>query len=205
MFRALPNLSMWVALWAATLWSPAQAAESTAAQPAASSPEAPAFTVAPARSSLKYYPCSRCHEHMEVDPTVRPLKAPHPKLHHGQARMWCYNCHNPQDQNTLRTLLDEPVAFSDSHLICAQCHATQARDWRFGAHGKRVANWQGQRELYSCSACHEPHNPALKPRPAEPPPAVRAGLERPDSPPPPAEPSWRQAIEHVLENFNAQK
>ncbi len=168
-------------------------------------PEAPPFTVAPPRVSPKYYPCSRCHEHMDVDLTIRPLKAPHPKLHHGQARMWCYNCHNPSDQDTLRTLLDEAVAFTDGHIICAQCHATQARDWYFGAHGKRVGNWEGSRELYSCSACHDPHSPARKPRRAEPPPAVRAGLERQDGHALEVKPLWEHTIQRLLEDIDAQR
>jgi hypothetical protein len=160
-------------------------------------PDAPAFTIAPRTVSAKYYPCLRCHEFMEVDETARPLKAPHPKLKHGQARIWCLTCHNPKDQDTLRTLLDQPVPFADEHLVCAQCHAGPVKDWYFGAHGKRVANWQGGRELQSCSTCHNPHRPSLKPRAPEPPPVVRAGLERRDGQPAPVKPVWEQALENL--------
>lgn len=78
----------------------------------------------------------------------------------------------------LRTLLDEQIDFDDSHLVCGSCHADRQRDWFYGGHGKRVANWEGERKLYSCVHCHDPHDPTIKPRKPQPPPPVRAGLAR---------------------------
>ena len=50
----------------------------------------------------------------------------------------------------------------------------------YGAHGKRVGNWQGKRQVYNCTACHYQHNPSFKYRDALPGPEIRMGLERPE-------------------------
>ena len=73
--------------------------------------------------------------------------------------------------------MNEPVDFDDAHLVCAGCHANRHKDWTFGVHGKRVANWEGERTQYNCTHCHDPHKPAIAPRAPQPPPPVRMGLE----------------------------
>ncbi len=90
--------------------------------------------------------------------------------------MWCLDCHSVDDRNNLHTIDDQPVAFDESYLVCGQCHADRQKDWYFGAHGKRVSNWQGDRQIYSCTHCHDPHSPSLKPREPSRAPPVRAGL-----------------------------
>ena len=47
-------------------------------------------------------------------------------------------------------------------MLCSQCHVKQARDWAFGAHGKRVGSWQGERQVYNCTVCHYQHHPAIE-------------------------------------------
>jgi hypothetical protein len=82
----------------------------------------------------------------------------------------------------LQTLRGDKVDFDDAYLVCGQCHFNRQKDWYFGAHGKRVADWRGPRTLYNCTHCHDPHTPAIAPRaPARPPP-VRAGLKPMDNP-----------------------
>jgi hypothetical protein len=141
-------------------------------------PGAPAFKVVPQKDGLIFFPCSNCHAAMQPNPTPRLLNSPHPAaLVHGADRIWCLDCHQTKDRDQLRTFAGQPVDFNDAHQVCGQCHFRQHKEWYFGAHGKRVANWKGTREIYNCTHCHDPHAPALKPRAPSPPPPVRAGLE----------------------------
>ena len=142
-------------------------------------PNAPEVSVVPRKDQLSFYPCAACHSVMKPNPEIRELNVPHnAKIAHGQGRIWCLSCHHLDERNYLRTLLNEPVDFDDAHLVCSGCHANRHRDWAFGVHGKRVAHWQGERTIYSCVHCHNPHDPAIKPRAPKPPPPVRVGLER---------------------------
>jgi len=141
-------------------------------------PDAPEFDVVPRKDDLFFYPCGQCHEAMEPDPEIRTLNTMHDaEIEHGRGRIWCMSCHNLEDRNYLNTLLKELVDFDEAHLVCGGCHANRHKDWYFGAHGKRVANWQGERTLYNCTHCHNPHSPAIEARAPKPAPPVRAGLE----------------------------
>ena len=143
-------------------------------------PQAPPFKVVPQKDKLTFYPCSQCHKFMPPNPEPRKLEvAPHPAaLKHGNGRFWCLNCHLIDDRDFLRTLRDQKVDFDESYLLCGQCHFNRQKDWYLGGHGKRVYNWQGERMIYSCTHCHDPHDPATKPREPSKAPPVRAGLER---------------------------
>jgi hypothetical protein len=158
----------------------------TAPDPAPPAPfdgyvNAPAFDVVSRRGELKFFPCAACHDQMTPNPERRKLFSPHPAaLDHGDGRFWCLDCHAAEGRNELHTLTGQRVSFDRADRVCAQCHYTPHRDWAFGAHGKRVADWQGDRRIYSCAHCHDPHAPAVRPRAPEPPPPVRAGLARPE-------------------------
>ena len=142
-------------------------------------PQAPPFTVVPQIGQLTFYPCSVCHAVLPPNPVPRQLNTPHPAaLVHGNGRFWCLDCHTLNDRDHLHTLRGELVSFNDAYLVCGQCHFNRQKDWYFGAHGKRVANWQGPRQIYNCTHCHDPHNPTIKPREPQKPPPVRAGLTR---------------------------
>jgi hypothetical protein len=143
-------------------------------------PGAPPFSVVPRKDQLTFFPCTACHADLKPNPVPRLLsEAPHnASLHHGDGRFWCLDCHQLKDRDHLHTLAGQPVDFDAAYLVCGQCHAARQRDWFFGAHGKRVANWRGERTLYNCTVCHDPHSPGLKPRAPSPPPPVRAGLQR---------------------------
>jgi hypothetical protein len=160
-------------------------------------PEAPAFTIAPREAPLKNHPCSRCHEFLKVNTKPRKIRAPHPELKHGAGRFWCLECHNPDDRNTLLATQQVPVGFDDAHQLCGRCHATQHRDWYFGAHGKRLGNWQRERQILDCVRCHNPHDPGIKPRQPQPPPAVRSGLERPVGQPERSKPLWEPLVDDL--------
>ncbi len=142
-------------------------------------PGAPDFEVVPRKDELFFYPCDQCHATMEPNPEIRALDTFHDaEIDHGRGRIWCLSCHDIEQRNYLRTLLDEPVDFDASHLVCGGCHANRHKDWIFGVHGKRVGHWQGSRTQYNCTHCHNPHSPAIEPRAPKPPPPVRAGLSR---------------------------
>lgn len=141
-------------------------------------PNASEFSVVTRSDALTYYPCADCHANMPANPRRRKLFSPHPGvLDHGDGRFWCLDCHAPDNRNELATATGETVGFDNADQVCSECHYRVHRDWVFGAHGKRVGQWQGDRTLYSCAHCHNPHQPAVRPRAPEGPPAVRAGLE----------------------------
>ena len=126
--------------------------------------------------------CMRCHATMDSNATPRKLPdAPHTDtMDHGAGKLWCMACHDPDDRNKLHTMVGQQVDFDRAYIVCGACHSGQQKDWYFGAHGKRKGNWQGERVIYNCTHCHDPHEPALEARQPEPPPPVRAGLQRPD-------------------------
>ena len=118
------------------------------------------------------FPCSACHEGMEVNTKKRVLKDEHTniKLHHAESIYWCFDCHNPNNRDKLRLASGELIDFRESYLLCAQCHGTHYRDWKAGIHGKRTGYFDGQKTYYLCVNCHNPHDPKFKPLKPEPPP-----------------------------------
>ena len=138
----------------------------------------PEFSIKPRIPELTYYPCTQCHQFMTPNPEIRELRSPHPAiLNHGDERIWCLTCHKIDDRDKLTNLLGEDIDFDEAPTLCASCHMQRHRDWAFGGHGKRVANWQGEREVWSCPECHDPHEPAIKLRPPKPAPPLRKGLQ----------------------------
>jgi cytochrome c553 len=150
-------------------------------EPIPEDPDGASPKIVPRKANLVFYPCSQCHAFRASNPQVRELQAPHPfDLNHGAGRMWCLACHDETDRDQLTTLAGRRIDFDNAPVVCATCHAQRHQDWTFGAHGKRVGKWQGERVVYSCAQCHDPHDPAIKPRAPSPPPPTRIGLERPE-------------------------
>jgi hypothetical protein len=140
---------------------------------------APAFKVKLRKESqLESYPCMDCHEDEETNLEIRELEEEHDELtlEHGGERFWCLTCHQPGNRDYLRSLKNNAIDFDQSYRLCGQCHFQRQKDWFFGAHGKRVGNWMGERKLYLCTECHDPHSPSIKPIKPNPPPKVRKGL-----------------------------
>ncbi len=141
---------------------------------------APAFMVKLRKEEeLDAFPCMDCHEDEEPNPTERELEEDHEDLvlEHGGGRFWCITCHHLEQRDYLTSLKNKRIDFDQSYRLCGQCHFQRQKDWFFGGHGKRVGNWKGDRELYLCTECHNPHSPAIEPIPPNPPPKVRKGLE----------------------------
>lgn len=134
--------------------------------------------VPPRKDDLTFYPCSQCHEYWKTNPEPRELAPVHEVgLQHGQGRLWCLVCHDPEERDQLHTVREGKVDFDESWRICGQCHSSRQKDWYFGAHGKRVYDWQGEPERYNCTHCHNPHRPPFMQRKPQPKPPVRAGLK----------------------------
>lgn len=125
--------------------------------------------------------CMLCHGGLvPLNREVRVLtKAPHLReSNHGGGRIWCLSCHHAEERIYLTTLLGDKVDYDRADLVCGGCHANRHKDWYFGGHGKRLKNWQGRRQIYTCTYCHDAHDPTIKPRKPSRPPNVRPGLVR---------------------------
>jgi len=147
-------------------------------------PDMPDFEVIPSKKDAELYPCKNCHEWVKSNTEPRILEQPHDNFQlkhglHGKGQFWCFTCHDKQDKGNLVTLQGEYLEFNEAYILCSQCHVKEARDWAYGAHGKRVGNWKGKRQVYNCTACHYQHSPAIKSRQALNGPEIRTGLERP--------------------------
>ena len=145
----------------------------------------PPFEVIPSQRDSGMHPCSNCHQWVISNPEPRELNSPHDKVElehgfHGKAGFWCFACHDLKNGSGLKTLEGEAVDLADAYVVCSQCHSSQAYDWANGAHGKRVGDWQGTRQVLSCTACHYQHRPAFDPRKPMAGPEMRVGLPRPE-------------------------
>jgi len=117
-----------------------------------------------------YFPCSDCHAEIEVNLERRALEEMHDdiQLNHGPADRWCFDCHNPDDRDSLRLANGTLIGFDESYRLCGQCHGTIFRDWREGIHGRREGYWNGAKSYLLCAHCHNPHAPlfqAIEPLP----------------------------------------
>lgn len=120
------------------------------------------------------YPCTDCHEPgdvSDINTERRALDDPHTELaldHGPKEASWCYQCHSKEDRDALMKAGGTEVAFVESHLLCAQCHGEELRDWQAGVHGKRLGLWNGPKEELACVDCHSAHTPrfpSLRPLP----------------------------------------
>jgi hypothetical protein len=122
--------------------------------------------------SSDLYPCSECHtgdggaDFLDRDVDFHTDKV---ISGHGEPLKWCFDCHNPDSPNTLRLVGGEAIDFERAHLLCGQCHGKIHAAWEAGAYGKRMGFWDGEKRLFSCAECHDPHQPrfaAITPDPA---------------------------------------
>lgn len=126
-----------------------------------------AFRVLARKSKIERYPCSSCHTTQKA-----PLKSGAALTHgeivvkHGSNgnELSCVDCHHPENRDYLEDKKGRKVDFDHSYQLCGQCHFRQKRDWSGGAHGKRVEYWAGERVVYNCATCHDPHSPKFDKR-----------------------------------------
>lgn len=114
--------------------------------------------------------CGSCHGNFSPDASRRSadgLKEFHQGLHYqhgGGQPLSCLTCHHAENYNRLRLADGTPVEFSESHMVCAQCHSKQYRDYEHGAHGGAIGYWdrsRGDLTRKTCVDCHDPHAPAF--------------------------------------------
>ena len=101
------------------------------------------------------------------------------KLNHGPRDRWCFDCHNPDNRDVLRLASGRLVPFTESYLLCGQCHGDKLRDWKVGVHGKRTGMWNGAKQYLLCAHCHNPHAPHFQPMKPLPPPVRPEDLRKP--------------------------
>jgi hypothetical protein len=139
------------------------------------------FMVVSRQHRFEFVPCNDCHDGEDVRPEVLELMT---ELHgvvviHGEAELQCAQCHRLDREGSLHTLGGEPVDMDQAYIVCAQCHGGVYRDWKYGAHGKRLHRWRGGREVLNCTACHDPHNDTgAEPRAPMGPPGMRERMRR---------------------------
>jgi hypothetical protein len=147
------------------------------AVPHAAAPIQLRVEVPPPPFSEGVFPCSECHSGPDLPPnrTRRTLVDAHDEivLKHDEEHRWCLDCHDTDNRDRLHLASGELVPFEESYRICGQCHGEKYRDWRAGAHGRRIGEWNGTKQYLLCVHCHSPHQPrfkALAPQPAPRPP-----------------------------------
>jgi len=125
------------------------------------------FRVLARKKAIERYRCSNCHNDKPVLVNQGgALTHGNVVINHGQEgnALICIDCHHPEDRDYLEDKKGRKIDLDHSYLLCGQCHFRQKRDWLGGAHGKRVFNWAGDRVVYNCATCHNPHSPRFEKR-----------------------------------------
>jgi hypothetical protein len=125
------------------------------------------FKVLARKKLIGRYKCSSCHTKKPV--TVnQALQLTHGDIslqHGGEGQaLSCIDCHHEEERDFLEDKKGRKIDFDHSYQLCGQCHFRQKRDWLGGAHGKRVSNWAGDRVVFNCATCHNPHSPRFEKR-----------------------------------------
>ena len=123
------------------------------------------FFVPPPAYPERVFPCTRCHDNVQLKTEQRKLKMNHADIvfKHAEEQRWCLDCHDAKDRTKLRLINQELIDFDKSYTLCGQCHGTIFRDWQAGVHGKRIGMWNGKKLYRLCINCHNPHAPKFKP------------------------------------------
>jgi len=125
------------------------------------------FQVLARKQEIERYKCSNCHGEKPVL-VKQGFELTHGDviINHGRAgnELSCIDCHSEEDRDYLEDKKGRKIDFDHSYKLCGQCHFRQKRDWLGGAHGKRVSNWAGERIVYNCASCHNPHSPRFSKR-----------------------------------------
>jgi hypothetical protein len=121
--------------------------------------------------------CESCHSLREDKPMPsRPeeLEEFHKGLSFRHGELACTSCHVASEPLSLHLATGEPLPMPDVMRLCGQCHGSQHRDYRAGAHGGMAGHWdlsRGDRTRNNCVDCHDPHtpryqgaHPVMKPR-----------------------------------------
>lgn len=107
--------------------------------------------------------CMDCHKLFppRANPPTRLFVHDHVKLNHG-INDQCRNCHDLENRDRLVLRGNKTIPFTDSVLLCANCHGPTYRDWERGMHGRSQGFWdkrKGDLKRLDCVDCHDPHSP----------------------------------------------
>ncbi len=114
--------------------------------------------------------CFLCHAFwvkQPPDPTVRTPLFAHVavQLNHGSNDR-CYNCHLTVDRNKFVRNDGTGIMPQIPEQVCKRCHGLIFNDWKAGTHGVRRGKWLVEKkfdqETFTCTNCHDPHNPKFK-------------------------------------------
>lgn len=126
------------------------------------------FLIPERKSQIKSFSCAECHtgslEDLEDNRSGKKAHWDISMKHADEKTMNCATCHNDEDMDNLKTLTNTEVDFNNSYLVCSQCHTKEFKDWKGGAHGKRIASWAPPRLSNTCVNCHNPHDPHFEKR-----------------------------------------
>jgi hypothetical protein len=125
------------------------------------------FRVLARKAEIERYRCSSCHTEKEVKgKNAFSLTHGNVVINHGQegSGLSCIDCHHPKDRDYLEDKKGNKIEYDHVYQLCGQCHFRQKRDWLGGAHGKRTSYWAGERVVYNCTTCHNPHSPRFAKR-----------------------------------------
>lgn len=120
------------------------------------------FLIPERKSQITSYACTECHSKPLTQMQGKDAKNAHwdiKLVHANKNTMNCITCHNPDNMDNLRSLTGNNIDFNNSYNLCNQCHTNQFKDWKGGAHGKRLAGWAPPRASMTCVNCHNPHKP----------------------------------------------
>lgn len=125
------------------------------------------FRVLARKQEIGRFACSSCHNATKVQAqNAVGLTHGDVVVRHGQegSGLACIDCHHPEDPDFLEDKKGNKIDYDHSYQLCGQCHFRQKRDWLGGAHGKRVEYWAGDRVVFNCTTCHNPHAPRFAKR-----------------------------------------
>ncbi len=111
--------------------------------------------------------CSTCHDAERGQPmkgSPHLIQTVHAGLNLQHGHLPCAACHHPDDRDRLRLADGSTLPFEEVNSLCGQCHGTQHRDYKHGAHGGMRGAWdrtRGPRTRNACVVCHDPHAPAI--------------------------------------------
>lgn len=122
--------------------------------------------------------CFLCHAYWVPIPRSNQTSTPrfahaNIKLNHGNNDR-CYNCHMISDRNKYTANDGSGIMVQLPEEMCSRCHGLIYIDWQMGTHGKWTGMWKptekSDRIRYTCTECHDPHNPAFTYKVIAPPP-----------------------------------
>lgn len=122
--------------------------------------------------------CHICHAYWVPIPKSKQTSNPrfahaNLKLNHGSNDR-CYNCHQISDRNNYVANDGSGIMVQTVEKLCERCHGLIYNDWLSGTHGKWIGDWNAaetkNRKTFSCTECHDPHDPMFKYDVSAPPP-----------------------------------